>query len=173
MKNSYALSAVLMLFERVTLTVLLPTFKKCFGNDERKFWSYPVPAFILSLELGPCLLLLRSDFRTPGFWGLLVMQEFNSVLKNTGKFAELYVAVRALLRRPVGEETLKLMEEKRATIAPCDDIGEITSPVVIIIAIELESAFDWLPLERAPYFSNNGIMGGWRTSDFAEKLRSC
>jgi hypothetical protein len=100
------------------------------------------------------------------FWGLLVMQEANSVLKNTGKYAEVYAAVRALLRRPVADETLKLMEERRSTIAPCDNIGEIVSPVVIMITIGLESAFDWLPLERAPWFVDSGILGGWRNPQF-------
>jgi hypothetical protein len=81
------------------------------------------------------------------------------VLKNTGKYTELYVAVRARLGREVGEEELKLTEERRAAVAPCDNIGEIASPVVIMITIALESLFDALPIERAPYFADTGIMG--------------
>ena len=89
------------------------------------------------------------------------------MLKNTGKYAELYVAVCVLLCRPVDEERLKLMEEQRATIAPCDNVGEIVSPVVITIAIGFESLFDsLLPIGRAPYFANNGAMGGWRNERF-------
>ena len=75
--------------------------------------------------------------------------------------------MRVLLCRPVDEETLKLMEGRRATIAPCDNVGEIISPVFITIAIGFESLFDsLLPIGRAPYFANNGAMGGWRNERF-------
>lgn len=83
------------------------------------------------------------------------------MLKNTGKYGALYVAVCTRLNRPVEEEMLKLMEEQRATLAPCDNIGEIVPPVVIMIAIGLESAFGWLTFERAPYFADSGVMSGW------------
>ena len=155
-----------MLFQKVALKTCIPAYKKCFGNDERKLWSFVAPACILSLELAPCLILLGSDMATLEFWGLLVMQEFNPVLKNTGKYAEIYVAVRALLHRSVDEETLKLIEETRTTIAPCDNISEIVSPVIIMIAIGFESLFDLLRIERAPYFANNGVMGAWKNERF-------
>ena len=77
------------------------------------------------------------------------------------------MAARALLRRPVDEESLKLMEERRSTIAPCDNIGEVVSPIVIMIAIGLESLFDSLPIERAPYFADRGVLGGWRNQRFS------
>ena len=163
----FVISAALMLFQKMVLIITIPSLKLCFGDDHRKMWSYAVPAMVLGLELGPCLLLLGSDMTTVGFWGLILMQEANSVLKNTGKFAELYVAARALLRRPVDEESLKLMEERRSTIAPCDNIGEVVSPIVIMIAIGLESLFDSLPIERAPYFADKGVLGGWRNQRFS------
>ena len=163
--NRFAVSAALMLFQKMVLKVMIPVFKLYFGSDDKK-WSFLVPACLLALELGPCLLLLGSNMSTLEFWLLIVMQETNSLAKNIGKFDELYVAVRARLRRPVDEKTLKLMEERRATIAPCDNIGEIVSPVVIIIAIGLESAFVWLPVERAPYFTKGGILDGWRNERF-------
>ena len=162
----FAITIALMLYQNVSLQILIPVFKLCFGNDERKFWSYPVPAAVLALELAPCLLLLGSEMASLEFWGLLVMQELNSVLKNTGKYDALYVAVCARLNHPVKEDELKLMDEERATLAPCDNIGEIVSPVVIMIAIGLESAFDWLPFERAPYFADRGVMGGWMNEGF-------
>ena len=163
----FVISAALMLFQKMVLKVIIPALKLCFGDDHRKMWSYAVPAMVLGLELGPCLLLLGSDMTTVGFGGLILMQEANSVLKNTGKFAELYVAARALLRRPIDEESLKLMEEQRSTIAPCDNIGEVVSPIVIMIAIGLESLFDSLPIERAPYFADKGVLGGWRNQRFS------
>ena len=163
----FGISAALMLFQKMVLKIMIPATKRCFGNDERrKFWSYVMPALVLSLELPPCLLLLGSNMATLEFWGLVVFQEANSVAKNTGKYAELYVAVRALLRRPVGEEELKLMEERRSALAPCDNIGEIVSPMVIMVVVGLESAFDWLPFERAPYFADSGVLGGWRHPQF-------
>ena len=122
----FTISAALMLFQKVVLKVMIPASKRCFGNDERKLWSYPVPAAVLNLELAPCLLLRGSDIESLEFWGLRVMQEANSVLKNTGKYAELYVALRAQLNRPVNEETLELMEEQRATLAPCDNMRNNT-----------------------------------------------
>ena len=97
-----------------------------------------MPACMLALELGPCLLLLGEDFTTFKFWALLTWQELNSVAKNTGKHDELYVGVRALLCRPVDEEARKLLEEKRQIIAPCDNIGEIASPIIILVALALE-----------------------------------
>jgi hypothetical protein len=100
------------------------------------------------------------------FWGLLVMQELNSMLKNTGKYGALYVAACAQLNRPVEADERKLMEEERATLAPCDNIGEIVSPVVSMIAIGMESAFDSSSFERAPYFTDSGVMGGWRNERF-------
>ena len=163
----FAVSALLMLFQKVCLKLMIPILKRCFGNDERKLWSYAVPAVMLMLELGPCLLTVGSDIRTLEFWGLLLMQEANSVAKNTGKYSDLYVIVHSrVLRRPVDEETRKVMEERRQVIAPCDNIGEIVSPVVIMIAIGLESLFGSLPFERAPYLAKNGVLGGWRNQRF-------
>ena len=58
------------------------------------------------------------------------------------------------------------MNEKRSTLAPCDNIAEITSPLVITMAIGMEAVFDGLPTGRAPYFAHNGTMGGWRSQRF-------
>ena len=166
--NLFVVSGVLMVWQKVILKIIIPVSKKCFGEDQRKLWSYTVPAFMLALELGPCLLLLGEDFTGWKFWALLMWQELNSVAKNTGKYDELYVAVMATLGRPVSDETLKLMEEKRSTLAPCDNIGEIVSPIVILVALVLEGLFDVLPIDRAPYFAdaNEGILGGWRARRF-------
>ena len=122
----------------------MPVFQLCFGNAQRKLWSFAVPAALLSLELRPCLLLLSAYMATLEFWVLIIFREGNSVAENTGKYAELYLAVRALLHRPVGEETIKLMDERRSTFAPCDNVAKIVSPVVLLIAIGLEVAFDLL-----------------------------
>ena len=159
----FAASGMLMVYQKTCLKCCIPTFKRLCGEDGKKLWTYVVPAVLLALELGPCLLLLGSNMATRE---LLLMQEINSVASNTGKYAELHVAVRAMLHRLVDGETRKLSEERRVTIAPCDNIGEIASPVVILIAIGLESLFDALPIERAPYFAKSGIFGGWRNQRF-------
>jgi hypothetical protein len=148
------------------LKVSTPVLKLCFGNDERKRWSYFVPQLILALELGPCLLLLGSDTRTPEFWLLIAFQELNSASKNTGKFDQAFVFVRDQFGRSIGEEQLSLMEERRSVLAPCDNLGEILSPVLIVAALALESAFDVLPIEKAPYFQRIGILGAWRYKRF-------
>ena len=53
-------------------------------------------------------------------------------------------------------------------MAPCDNIGEIASPVFILVAIGLEGLIDALPIERAPYLAdaNDGILGAWRAQRF-------
>ena len=163
----YIVSVSQTAFQYVVLKVLLPALKLCFGNDERKLWMYFVPSFILALELGPCLLLLGSDMRTSEFWLLIAFQELNSVLKNTGTFAQAYVFVREKLGRSIGEEQLSLMEERRSVLAPCENVGEIISPVIVVAALALESAFDVLPIEKAHYFRRTGILGGWRHKRFS------
>ena len=123
---------------------------------------------MLALELGPCLLLLGSDMATLEFWLLLVFQETNSVMKNTGKYHEVYVVVCASLRRPVSEDKIKEMNERREVIAPCDNLGEILSPLVILAALTLEGMFGLLPIGWAPYLaaSDEGILCGWRHRRF-------
>jgi hypothetical protein len=164
----FVVSGALVMFQYVALEIMIPALKLCFGCDHRKLWLSAVPGFVLALELGPCLLLLGSDMRTLEFWLLLLMQELNSAAKNTRKYDEWYVALCARLRRPVKEEDRTLMEEQRATLAPCDNIAEIASPLVIIMVIGLEAVFDGLPtiFRRAPYFAQTGIMGGWRNQRF-------
>lgn len=164
--ESFAISGLNMVFQKMVLIVLMPVLERCFGDGHDKLWTYVVPAALLALELGPCLLLLGTNMSTLEFWLLIAMQELNSVAKNTGIYAELYLAVRSRLGRPVGEKECKRMAEKRSTIAPCDNIAEIVSPVVIITAIGLESFFDALPIERAPYFAGSGLLGGWRNQRF-------
>jgi hypothetical protein len=95
-----------------------------------------------------------------------MFQEANSVAKSTGTYTDLYVTVSARLNRPVSNEERKLMNEKRSTLAPCDNIAEITSPLVITMAIGMEAVFDGLPTGRAPYFAHIGTMGGWRSQRF-------
>ena len=168
--STYAISGSLMVFQKVLLKVCIPVLKRSFGDDERKVWSFAMPAFLVALGLAPCLLLIGTDMATWDFWLLLVMQEVNSVAKNTGKCEALCVAVGC--RRAVppsgrrGNAREKKSEERRSTIAPCGSIGEIVSPVVLMITIGLDSTFDWLPFERAPYFSDSGILGGWRKQRF-------
>jgi hypothetical protein len=48
------------------------------------------------------------------------------------------VAVRAQLGRPVSDEVLKLMEEKRLTLPPCGNIGEIISPLSFSLRLRLK-----------------------------------
>ena len=166
--GSFVVSCALMAWQTVSLEVIIPVSKKCFGEDQRKLWSYVVPAFLLALELGPCLVLLGEDLTRWQFWALLMWQELNSVAKNTGKYDELYTAVMAQLGRPVSDEILNVTEEDRATLAPCDNIGEIASPIIVLLVLALEGLYDVLPIERAPYFAdaNEGILGAWRTRRF-------
>ena len=60
--GSFVVSCALMAWQKIALKIIIPASKKCFGEDQRKLWSYVIPAFMLALELGPCLLLLGEDF---------------------------------------------------------------------------------------------------------------
>ena len=74
----------------------------------------------------------------------------------------------ASVRRQVSEEETNEMNEQREVIAPCDNLGEILSPLVVLAALTLEGVFDRLPIGRAPYLaaSDEGILGGWRHRRF-------
>lgn len=154
-------SGLLMIWGRVCIKTFVPIAKRCFGNDSRKLWTYALPAAMVSLELGPCLLFLTSDIRTMEFWALLAMQELNSVVKNTGQYDRLYMFVRQLLRQPVLVRAREQMDERREALAPCDNVGEIAAPIVLLVTIGFEAAFGALRLERAQYLANGGILGGW------------
>ena len=153
-------SFVQISFQMAVLKVLVPASKRCFGDEHRKLWSFKFPAMLLALELGPVLLFLGSDMTSLEFWLLLVVQESNSVLKNTGKYAKLHVNLRERLDRPVDKVALANMEEKRSIVAPCDNIAEIISPLVLLIAIGFETLYGMM-FGRAPYFSETGILQAW------------
>ena len=46
--SAFVVSAALMLLQKAVLKVIIPVYKRCFGNDKRKLWSYPLPALVLS-----------------------------------------------------------------------------------------------------------------------------
>ena len=164
-------SALIMLYQKAVLSIIIPALKKCFGDDSRKIWSVVMPSIILALELSQCVLFLRSKFASD-FLPLLIMQELNSVFKNTGQYNELYSFVRMQIGRPLAESARKLIDEKRQILAPCDNIGEIVSPLVLLVIICLESLFDVLPgVERAPFLAETGILGGWRMGEGLGRTR--
>ena len=156
-------SAVLMLFQKVVLKVVVPAFKRCYGNDNnRKLWSFAVPAATLASEVGPCLLFLELRLSQPEFWILIFMQEIGSVFKNVGWSDDLYTRLRQCIGRPISQTMRDAMEEKRQVIAPCDNIAEIACPVILYLVIVIEDVFDVLPgVHRTPYSSSDGILGAW------------
>ena len=147
-----------------------PCPEAMFGRRRPETLVIFVPASVLALELGPCLLLLGSDMATLEFWLLLVCQEADLVLKIRVSMMSftLYVVVCASVHRPVSEEETDEMNEQREVIAPCDNLGETLSPLVVLAALMLEGVFDRLPIGRAPYLaaSDEGILGGWRHRRF-------
>ena len=72
-------SMVHVAFHFVAVKALIPVSKLGFGDNERQNWSYIVPAVLLGLELGPCVMFIRSAFDDTSFWLLLFIQELNSV----------------------------------------------------------------------------------------------
>ena len=155
------LSAFLMLFQKVALKVIVPIAKRCWGDDEQaKLWTYIMPTYLLSLELPACLLFLQSSLTNPSFWYLLIFQEGNSVLKNTGYYDQLYLFIRQTVGRPVPDDARDAMEQKRMVLAPCDNIAEVASPVVIVIAVAFSGLFDLFGLDRAAYLAETGLFDG-------------
>ena len=77
--HSFINSVALIGFQRLCVFLVVPMAKNAFGNDDRKLWTYYIPAFTLGLEIGPCILLLGSNISNYEFWGLMFIQECNSV----------------------------------------------------------------------------------------------
>jgi hypothetical protein len=155
-------SAFLMSFQKVGLKLVVPVAKRCWGDDERKRWTYVMPTILLGLELPACLLFLQSTLISPSFWYLLIFQEWNSVMNNTGYYTKLYLFVRETIGRPVSDDTRNAMEDSRCVLAPCDNIAEIASPVVIGIAVALSGLFDVFGFDRAPYLADKGLFDAWQ-----------
>ena len=47
--SAYVISGVLIAIQKVVLKVGVPVLKRCFGDDDRKLWSFLVPAAVLAL----------------------------------------------------------------------------------------------------------------------------
>ena len=70
--------------------------------------------------------------------------------------------VRETNGRPVSDDTRNAMEDSRCVLAPCDNIAEIASPVVIGIAVALSGLFDVFGFDRAPYLADEGLFDAWQ-----------
>ena len=121
-----------------------------------------MPALLLGFELPACLLFLQSSLANPSFWYLLLFQEGNSVLKNTGYYAQFYLFIRQTAGCPVSDNARVAMEENRMVLEPCDNIAEIASPVVIAIAVAFAGLFDSCGLDRAAFLAGTGLFDGWQ-----------
>jgi hypothetical protein len=163
----------MMVYHMFALKILIPINKLCFGRNNTTVWSCAaLPACILGLELGQCLLFMQSDLYTgtrfwtsPEFWSLLFFQELSSLIKNTGFSSYLIVWLRNLICFPLSESTRNRMEERRQTIAPLDNFAEITAPVVVAVALFFEAVFDWLPgFNRSHYLAPVGVLGAWQSA---------
>ena len=165
-----AQSLVLMAWSMVQTKIMVPTCKFAFGGcgagqhpEQHKLWTCYMPGFMLALELGPCLLLVGTTIRSFEFWALVVLQEANSVLKNAGLYLQFFVRMSALAGRPCSTSILKRMEERREVLSPCDNFGEIVSPVVILLALAAESLFFACGFDAAPYLEDTGILAAWKS----------
>ena len=97
-------SALLMLFQKAILSVVVPILKKI-GDDDHKLWAVGVPSYILALELGQCVLILSSEVDGE-FYPILIMQELNSVVKNMGHYNDLYCFIHRMIGRPISPSNL-------------------------------------------------------------------
>ena len=145
-------SMVLMFFSFLLLRLLIPAGKHAFGDDALALWSYILPPLMLALETGQVLLFLGSSVRHWWqFWALTCLHEMNSLARNTGLFLAVYVNLRNAAGRPVPQSEVAVMEERRTMLAPCDNFGEVLSPVVVSLAIAFQSLFHASGLRPAPF----------------------
>ena len=88
------------------------------------------------------------------------MQELNSVLNTQDNTTSFIPSCADRFAAQFQESARKLIGEKRQILTPCDNIGEIVSPLVLLIIIYgLENVFDVLPgVERAPFLVDTGRM---------------
>ena len=77
-------------------------------------------------------------------------------------YGAIYCFLRKWAGKAIDESNRQLMEEKRAILAPSENVGEIIAPVVLMIVSRPEALFDTIPgIVRAPYLAEAGILGGW------------
>ena len=155
-------ASVLVLFQFVIVRVIIPANKLAFGDTANKLWSYSIPAYMVTLEIGNTLLFLGTRLQDPEFWVLLALQEINSLLKNTGVYLWLFVSGRKTFGLDTSHKSIGLMEERRSVIAPCDNMGELVSPVSIMLVIAFESLFSATGIRPAPFLARTHIMDAWR-----------
>ena len=80
--SSMALAVLLIAVQRATLRTLIPYSKELLGDDH---WRLALIPTMLSVELGPALLLARIETLSDmEFWGTFCLQEMNSLAKNLG-----------------------------------------------------------------------------------------
>ena len=130
--NSMALAVLLIAVQRVTLRTLIPFSKKLLGDH----WRLALIPAMLSVELGPALLLARIE--TLGdleFWGTFCLQEMNSLAKNLGWYDAIVVHIGELFGRSVSATARAASTERRVALAPCDNLAEVLAPVFVSVAV--------------------------------------
>ena len=129
--SSMVLAVLLIAVQRVTLRTLIPFSKKLLGDH----WRLALIPAMLSVELGPALLLARIE--TLGdleFWGTFCLQEMNSLAKNLGWYDAIVVHIGELFGRSVSATARAASTERRVALAPCDNLAEVLAPVFVSVA---------------------------------------
>ena len=88
------------------------------------------------------------------------------MLKNAGQYNKFNTFIRSQVGRPLEESARKVMEERREILAPCNNIGEVVSPLVLLVVIGFETLLGALPgIAQAPFLADTGILDEWRMGD--------
>ena len=158
-------SSVLTVFGPMVYSVMCPCSERAYGDDAvSRPWSFNLPAHVIALDLGQSILFLETGFDIRRCMPLLALQEVNSILRNTGRYARWYEKLRELIDQPLSPERQIIQRRRLAVIAPCGAL-ELVSPVIILVVLMAEALFNMTSLEVAPSFATSGVLKVWRSGN--------
>ena len=130
--NEYFVSAALMVSQRFITRMVISYLKVLLGDE----WSLGVGLILFTItELGPVALLTSAPVSDVSFWLVLALQECNSLLRNVGVYERAIAFVRSMMNRPLSDDSIADLSVRRRVLAPCDNISEVCTPVVVLLAV--------------------------------------
>ena len=141
--NEYFVSAAFMVSQRFITRMMISYLKVLVGDE----WSLGVGLILFITELGPVALLTSAPFSDVSFWLVLALQECNSLLRNLGTYERVIAFVRSMMNRPLSDDSLADLSARRRVIAPCDNISEVCTPVVVLLAVAFASFSSSIPVD--------------------------
>ena len=142
--NEYFVSAALMVSQRFITRMVISYLKVLLGDE----WSLGVGLILFTItELGPVALLTSAPVSDVSFWLVLALQECNSLLRNVGVYERAIAFVRSMMNRPLSDDSIADLSVRRRVLAPCDNISEVCTPVVVLLAVAFASFSSSIPVD--------------------------